>query len=95
MNRTAKQMLPAIGQTVLLRCESLQVACTVVDVKQSYGQTRLEVMPVAGTATTQWVAMGRISASPDRLEYQAGPCNPFREEAAISMLERVAEAIKR
>ncbi len=60
MQNTAKQMLPAIGQTVLVRCEQMQVACLVMDVKNSYGQVRLYVIPVAGN-TGQWIEMGRVS----------------------------------
>lgn len=56
---TALQMTPAIGATVLLRCEGLQVRCTIQDVKNSYGRARLLVAPAAGSGA-QWVELSRI-----------------------------------
>lgn len=76
---TAKQMSPAIGQTVFVRCENLRVACIVTDVKHVYGKARLEVMPVAGDGL-MWVEMSRIIGVPDRWEWAAGPCVPYRSQ---------------
>ena len=43
----------------MVRCEALEVACTVRDVKESYGRPRLLVRPEAGTGE-QWVELGRV-----------------------------------
>lgn len=64
MNLTAKQMIPAIGQRVLVRFEDLQIECRVQDVKQSYGRIRLLIVPVSGTSN-QWVEMQRVSLLTD------------------------------
>ncbi len=56
---TAREMIPAIGAVVLVRCEDLQVRCTVQDVKSSYGRSRLLVTPIAGTGA-QWVELARV-----------------------------------
>jgi len=56
---TATQMIPAVGQRVVVRCEDLRVSCVVQDVKTSYGQPRLLVVPVAGVGS-QWVELGRV-----------------------------------
>lgn len=61
---TANQMLPAIGQAVLVRFEDLTLECRVLDVKSSYGRIRLSVSPVSGYGT-QWVEMSRISNRPE------------------------------
>jgi hypothetical protein len=34
---TANEMMPAVGATVLIYCDGLQVTCEVVDVKTSWG----------------------------------------------------------
>lgn len=57
---TALEMLPAIGAKVRVRFESMQIDCTVKNVKNSWGQPRLLVSPVAGTGE-QWVEMGRVT----------------------------------
>mgnify|MGYP001616050148 CR=1 len=62
--QTARQMLPAIGQSVTVRCESLHVACTVEDVKNSYGRNRLLVRPLSGSGQ-QWVELERVTVKPD------------------------------
>ena len=59
MNMTARQMLPAIGSTVSVRFEQIQVVCNVVDVKQAYGTVRVQVVPTAG-AGSQWVELPRL-----------------------------------
>jgi hypothetical protein len=54
--KTATQMIPALNQTVTLRCGDLHVACTVIDVKSVYGRERVLVTPVAG-AGERWVEL--------------------------------------
>jgi hypothetical protein len=56
-------MIPAIGTRVLVRYEQVQIECTVTNVKNSWGQARLCVTPVAGFGQ-QWVEMGRVSLPP-------------------------------
>ena len=58
MNRTARQMVVAIGQTVVVRMESFGVEMVVKDVKQAWGQTRLLVAPIRGTGEA-WVDCSR------------------------------------
>jgi len=57
---TVNTMRPSIGQTVLVRFESIAVKCTVTDAKSAYGRIRLEVRPVSGTGS-QWVELDRIA----------------------------------
>ena len=57
---TATEMIPAVGATVLVACESLNIACIVADVKMSYGRPRLLVRPITGNGQ-QWVELQRIS----------------------------------
>ena len=64
MSHTCNEMLPAIGQTVMVKFESLMLDCQVLDVKSSYGRIRLNVAPISGQGT-QWVEISRLS----RLEY--------------------------
>lgn len=61
---TALSMQPALGRRIYVRMEDLQVACTVVDVKQSYGRVRILVKPEAGFGQ-QWVEMPRCSIRAD------------------------------
>lgn len=75
--QTCKDMLPAIGQTVLVRCEDMQVACIVADVKSSWGNTRLYVIPVAG-CRGQWVEMARIAAVPASMALAGATHNFYR-----------------
>lgn len=56
---TARQLAPAIGSTVTVRFESLQIRCLVLDAKNAYGNVRLQVMPVAGEGE-QWVDLSRL-----------------------------------
>lgn len=70
MNITAKQMIPAIGQSVVARFEDLLIECQVQDVKQSYGRIRLLIAPVSGTGT-QWVEMQRVSLLTDSTKLTA------------------------
>lgn len=57
---TAREMLPAIGQSVAVRFEEILVNCTVRNVKSSYGRTRLLVTPTAGMGE-QWVELPRVA----------------------------------
>jgi hypothetical protein len=58
---TAQDLLPAIGQTVLVSMEKLSIRCTVLNVRQVYGQMQLNVSPADGLSTgEQWVSMSRI-----------------------------------
>ena len=59
MANTATQMIVAVGAIVAIRCESLEVSCIVVDVKNAYGRERMLVKPVAGDGS-QWVEMSRV-----------------------------------
>ena len=61
MTMTATQMIPAVGQDVMVRMESLAVACRVEDVKSSYGRARLLVAPLSGSGR-QWIETSRITA---------------------------------
>lgn len=78
MANTALDMIPALGARVLVRCETLQVECTVRNVKNSWGQPRLLVEPVAGSGT-QWVELGRVTVPADTADGPAGaPQRPQR-----------------
>lgn len=60
MNRTARQMLPVIGQVVMVRVEAFHINMVVKDVKQSWGQTRLLVAPINGAGTGEaWIDCSR------------------------------------
>ena len=65
--RTCRELTPAVGASVRVRFESLTIDCTVVDAKNSWGQVRLLVQPVAGTGA-QWIEMGRLVAATAALE---------------------------
>jgi len=70
---TALDMIPALGARVLVRCEAMQIECTVKNVKNSYGQPRLLVAPVAGSGE-QWVEMRRVTATTETIyPMKAGP----------------------
>ena len=45
---TATQMIVAVGASVLIRFESVEVPCVVHDVKSVYGRERLLIEPVGG-----------------------------------------------
>lgn len=66
--QTVKQMLPAIGASVLVRFETIQVACIVKDVKNTYGRVRLQVAPYAGDGC-QWVELERITPMETRTDW--------------------------
>lgn len=55
---TATEMIPAVGQRVMVRCDELNVDCKVIDVKTAWGKPRLLVAPVAGSGQ-QWVSLDR------------------------------------
>lgn len=55
---TTREIVPAIGAMVWVRCEDLHVRCTVQDVKFRWRKPRVLVQPVAG-AGTQWVTLSR------------------------------------
>jgi hypothetical protein len=61
---TCKDMIPAIGSAVTVRFEDLTIACTVSDVKISWGKPRLLIIPVSGMGQ-QWVELSRVSQRPD------------------------------
>ncbi len=65
-NHTAKQLSPAIGTTVTVRFESLQIQCLVMDAKNAYGNVRLLIVPVAGQGE-QWVDITRLIAQKEGL----------------------------
>ena len=56
---TCKEMLPAVGEMVRVKFESLWIECKVHDVKTAWGKARLLVRPVAGQGE-QWVELGRL-----------------------------------
>lgn len=74
MAATALDMLPAIGARVRVRFESLQIEAEVINVKNSWGQPRLQIRPIAGTGE-QWVEMGRVSG----MHADSIPVRPERE----------------
>ena len=59
MMHTAKQMIPAVGQTVLVRLEAFGVPMTITDVKSVWGKVRLQVAPVGGQGEA-WVDADRL-----------------------------------
>lgn len=52
-------MIPAVGATVMVAFESIQVRCIVRDVKHVWGKPRLFIQPEAGDGR-QWVELGRV-----------------------------------
>jgi hypothetical protein len=58
---TAVEMLPALGQYMYVRFESISVLSRVVNVKQSYCRVRIQIVPVNGEGE-QWVELSRISS---------------------------------
>jgi hypothetical protein len=57
---TATEMIPYVGQTVMVRCESLTIECRITNVKCAWGKTRVEIEPTAGNGR-QWVELARVS----------------------------------
>jgi hypothetical protein len=67
--QTVNELRPAIGQTVLVRFESVRVSCTILDAKSAYGRARFLVSPLGtSTANSQWVEMDRFSVAPTAAE---------------------------
>lgn len=56
---TANEMSPAVGHSVTVRFESIQVECRVIDVKHVYGKPRILIIPVNGTGQ-QWIELTRL-----------------------------------
>lgn len=58
---TAREMVPAIGATVLVSVGvgDIAITCKVVDVKTAWNQVRLLVSPVAGKGEA-WVELSRL-----------------------------------
>ena len=56
---TAKQMIPAVGTVVMVRCENWQVPMMVTDAKSAWGKVRLQVTPANGTGSA-WVELDRV-----------------------------------
>ena len=60
MNRTVKQMAPAIGQVITVRVEAFHINMVIKDIKQVWGQTRLLVAPINGAGTGEaWIDCSR------------------------------------
>jgi len=83
---TTNEMLPAVGQTAVLRMEDLQIEVTIRDVKTAYGRVRLLVAPITGCGT-QWLNWGAfgwsvtytrsgLQANPSFLSFQRHRANP-------------------
>lgn len=64
MTMTAKEMIPAVGQQVLARFESLSIPVTVQDVRHVWGKPQLQITPINGHGS-QWVELGRIHSLPN------------------------------
>lgn len=60
---TANEMVPAVGKSVLVRCEDLAVWCWVLDAKMSYGKPRIQVRPFEGRGE-QWIELSRVIELP-------------------------------
>jgi len=83
---TTNEMLPAVGQTAVLRMEDLQIEVTIRDVKTAYGRVRLLVAPITGCGT-QWLNWGAfgwsvtytrsgLQANPSLISFQRHRTNP-------------------
>lgn len=59
MVNTVNGMKSAIGQTVSVRFEDLNIDCKIIDAKNAYGKTRLLIAPISG-AGNQWIETSRI-----------------------------------
>jgi hypothetical protein len=60
---TATQAVALVGHQVVVRFEEINVACTVKDVKQSYGGWRFKVTPQLGSGE-QWIGEVRFVDGP-------------------------------
>ena len=59
MAETATSMIVMVGTQLLVRFESIDVRCTVTDIKSSYGTLRYQVSPLSGFGS-QWIQESRI-----------------------------------
>lgn len=57
---TANEMIPAVGHTVLVAFEQLQITGKILDVKTAWGHPRFLVTPSNGTGS-QWVEITRVN----------------------------------
>ena len=73
---TCLDMLFAIGASVQVRFEDLHIACTVRNVKNSWGKPRLLVAPVSGSGE-QWAELSRI-VNPSGKDYHSSNCPTLR-----------------
>ena len=60
---TAVELIPAVGKQVLVDFESIQVLCLVTNAKSAWGDIRVEVQPLMGGTSKQWVSLGRVSGT--------------------------------
>lgn len=60
MTHTAQSMIPAVGQTVLLKVDDLRVECIVMDAKNSWGNVRVQISPKSGTGA-KWVELSSLA----------------------------------
>lgn len=58
--QTVNELIPAVGQNVSVRFESVIVHCRVMDAKSSYGKVRLLVTPLDG-CDSQWIELSRLT----------------------------------
>jgi hypothetical protein len=79
---TVNDLVPAIGARVLVRFESLTVACTVRNAKNTWNKVRLLVSPVAGEGE-QWIELGRLVAG-ESFDYACDACARDIEQGGIS-----------
>lgn len=56
---TVKEMAGLIGTEVHIWIESLGIRCTIIDVKQTWGQVNILIVPVGGSGE-KWVSMNRV-----------------------------------
>lgn len=56
---TAMEMTAVIGARVRVMFESLEIECSITDVKRVYGRVRYQVEPVSGNGR-QWVEETRV-----------------------------------
>jgi hypothetical protein len=67
---TTKYFQAALGQSVLVRMENLEIPCTVLDVKSSWGKVRLQVTPLNGNGS-QWIELERVVKKQDQECYES------------------------
>ena len=84
--KTVRELTPAIGARVSVRFESLTIACTVLDAKNTWNKVRILVQPVAGQGE-QWIELGRLVAAP-AVDTPESMCE--RQEAAREQARNVS-----